>query len=113
MARIFVLVLVCLASAGCSAYNPPYVVPIPNEPETFLERYEFKQGFNGVEVVVGIPFLSWVPIAGPYLSEMIQFRVGVRQDVLVPVMKESIYEHQVTLPRRSASPTGLVFIRER
>lgn len=111
-------ILVCLlALTGCATYNPPYVTPAPQESETYLERYEFKQGFNGVEVVVGLPFLGWIPGVGQYLDEMIQFRAGVRQDVLVPVMKESIYEHEAraAAARRGVAlpPPGLLFIRER
>lgn len=113
--RTLLLAAVSLVSlTGCQAmYKPPYEVKHQKEPETYTREYRVVKGYSGYEISLGIPALGWIPVVGPYLSEMIRFRSGVNQDVIVPVMEESIYVHQARIRMGLAAPAaGLHFVPE-
>lgn len=114
--RILPLIAVSLVSlAGCQAmYKPPYEVKHPKESETYTREYRVVKGYSGYEVSLGIPALGWIPVVGPYLSEMIKFRSGVNQDVIVPIMEESVYVHEARIRMGLAAPpaSGLRFVPE-
>lgn len=111
MARAISLFLFLLLTA-CSSTNGHVVyVPAPTDPDTHVVGYQVIPRFTGIEVTLGIPALSPVPVIGPALAEAIKLRAGGYDTIVIPVIQEDQYRHEARIAaaraRWGSHPAGV------
>lgn len=106
MARAISLLL-CLTLAACSSTNGHVIyVPAPTDPDTHVVGYQVVPRFTGIEVTLGIPALSPVPVIGPALAEAIKLKAGGYDTIIIPIIQEDQYRHEARIAAARARWTS-------